>query len=96
MKNILVVFTGGTFSKMIDKKTGGAVPRFSGRELLRKIPEAKKLANITCHDFGKYPGPHVTPDHVCSQIIKNSFRKKKFEGVIVIHGTNAKQFTYLI
>jgi L-asparaginase len=49
-KNILVVFTGGTFSMMIDRKTGGAVPRYSGSELLDKIPEAKEL-NIVCYDF---------------------------------------------
>ncbi len=46
MENILIVFTGGTFSMMIDKLTGGAVPRFSGEELMAKIPDAKKHANI--------------------------------------------------
>ena len=34
MKKILVVFTGGTFSMMIDEKTGGAVPRYSGKNYL--------------------------------------------------------------
>jgi L-asparaginase len=46
MKKILVVFTGGTFSMMIDEKTGGAIPRYSGNELLGMIPEAKSLADI--------------------------------------------------
>ena len=60
-KNILIVFTGGTFSMKIDrKKSGGEVPKYSGAELLKKIPEEKKLANISFYDFGKYPGPHVT------------------------------------
>ena len=62
MKKILVVFTGGTFSMMIDEKTGGAIPKYSGNELLGMIPEAKSLAEIECFDFGKYPGPHVTPE----------------------------------
>ena len=62
-KKILVVFTGGTFSMKIDKKkTGGVIPRYSGVELLKKIPEANELADISCYDFGKYPGPHVTPE----------------------------------
>ena len=98
-KNILVVFTGGTFSMMIDEKTGGAVPRFSGKELLRKIPEAKKLANITCYDFGKYPGPHMTPELMfkLSQTIKKIISKKKFDGVIVTHGTDTLEETaYLL
>ncbi len=56
-KNILIVFTGGTFSMKIErKKSGGAVPRYSGEELLKKIPEVKKLAKISFYDFGKYPG----------------------------------------
>jgi L-asparaginase len=62
MKKILVVFTGGTFSMKIDETTGGAIPRYSGVELMDMIPEAKKFAEIECFDFGKYPGPHVTPE----------------------------------
>ena len=99
MKNFLVVFTGGTFSMMLDEKTGGAVPRFSGKELLRKIPEAKKLAKITCYDFGKYPGPHMTPELMfkLSQTIKKIISKKKFDGVIVTHGTDTLEETaYLL
>jgi L-asparaginase len=98
-KNILVVFTGGTFSMMIDEKTGGAVPRFSGKELLRKIPEAQKLAKITCYDFGKYPGPHMTPElmYKLSQTIRGLITKNKFAGVIVTHGTDTLEETaYLL
>ena len=99
MKNILIVFTGGTFSMMIDEKTGGAVPRFSGKELLRKIPEAKKLAKITCYDFGKYPGPHMTPELMfkLSRTINKLLSKNKFDGVIVTHGTDTLEETaYLL
>jgi L-asparaginase len=99
MKNILVVFTGGTFSMTIDEKTGGAVPKFSGQELLRKIPEAKKMAKITCYDFGKYPGPHMTPKLMfqLSQTIKKIIAGKKFDGVIVTHGTDTLEETaYLL
>ena len=94
-KNILVVFTGGTFSMMIDEKTGGAIPRFSGKELLGKIPEAKKLANITCYDFGKYPGPHMTPELMfkLSRTINKLLSKNKFDGVIVTHGTDTLEET---
>ncbi|NWF89978.1 MAG: asparaginase [Ignavibacteriaceae bacterium] len=99
MKNILIVFTGGTFSMMIDEQTGGAVPRFSGEELLKKIPEAKKLAKITCFDFGKYPGPHMTPKLMfkLSKIIRNEILRRKYDGVIVTHGTDTLEETaYLL
>lgn len=99
MKNILIVFTGGTFSMMIDEKTGGAVPRFSGEELLKKIPEARNLAKITCHDFGKYPGPHMTPKLMfkLSRTIHKMISGKNFDGVIVTHGTDTLEETaYLL
>lgn len=42
-KKVLIVFCGGTFSMKIDEETGGAVPHYSGKELLEKIPEAENL-----------------------------------------------------
>lgn len=95
MKKILVVFTGGTFSMMIDQSTGGAVPRYSGGELLDMIPMAKQLAEIDYYDFGKYPGPHVTPKLMLqlSQKIKQLLTEKHYDGVIVTHGTDTLEET---
>ncbi|AFH50802.1 L-asparaginase [Ignavibacterium album JCM 16511] len=95
MKKILVVFTGGTFSMMIDRTTGGAIPRYSGSELLDMIPQAKELAEIEYFDFGKYPGPHVTPQLMLqlSREIKNLLSEKHYDGVIVTHGTDTLEET---
>jgi len=99
-KNILLVLTGGTFSMKIDKKkSGGAVPRYSGEELLKKIPEARKLANISFYDFGKYPGPHVTPEIMMelSKQLKRKLAEKKYDGIVITHGTDTLEETaYLI
>ena len=99
-KNILIVFTGGTFSMRIEnKKSGGAVPKYSGKELLKKIPEAKTLANISFYDFGKYPGPHVTPEIMMqlSKQLKKKLAEKKYDGIVVTHGTDTLEETaYLI
>lgn len=95
MKKILVVFTGGTFSMMIDEKTGGAVPRFSGSELLGMIPKAKSMAEIECLDFGKYPGPHITPELMLelSKKINEKLKTNKYDGVVVTHGTDTLEET---
>lgn len=79
----------------IDKKTGGAVPRYSGDELLDKIPEAKELADITCYDFGKYPGPHMTPLLMMdlSKKIRELIKQEVYAGVIVTHGTDTLEET---
>ena len=62
MKNILIVFTGGTFSMKIDETTGAAVPFFHGNELLAKVPDSDLPANIKVFEYGNYPGPHMTPE----------------------------------
>lgn len=99
-KSILIVFTGGTFSMKIDKKkSGGAVPKYSGAELLKKIPEAKKIADISFYDFGKYPGPHVTPEIMMelSKQLRKRLADKKYDGIIITHGTDTLEETaYLI
>lgn len=99
MKKILIVFTGGTFSMMMDSESGGAIPKFSGEELLKMIPEAKDLAQISCYDFGKYPGPHMTPEIMfgLSKRIKEKIDEGKFDGIIVTHGTDTLEETaYLL
>ncbi len=99
MEKILIVFTGGTFSMMIDENTGGAVPYFSGEELLEKIPEARELAKLDCYDFGKYPGPHMTPELMLklSGKIKEFLKEDKYKGIIVTHGTDTLEETaYLL
>lgn len=83
----------------IDDETGGAVPHFSGNELIQMIPKAIQLAEIATYDFGKYPGPHVTPDLMLqlSKKIKEFLSTGKYDGVIVTHGTDTLEETaYLL
>jgi L-asparaginase len=99
MKNILIVFTGGTFSMKIDENTGGAVPFFLGEDLMNKIPEAQSLANISVYNFGNYPGPHMTPELMLSlsKIVREYIAKKEVDGIIVTHGTDTLEETaYLL
>jgi len=84
---------------MIDKETGGAVPRYSGKELVEMVPKAKEMADISCYDFGKYPGPHVTPEIMLelSRQIKLKLSENNYDGVIVTHGTDTLEETaYLL
>ena len=99
MKNILVVFTGGTFSMKIDNETGAAVPHFSGDELITLIPGIKDVANVDVYDFGKYPGPHMTPERMflLSKKIREYLATGKYDGVVDTHGTDTLEETrYLL
>ena len=99
MKNILIVFTGGTFSMKIDETTGGAVPHFSGNDLIDMMPDIRDLAEISIYDFGKYPGPHMTPELMLSlsKKIREFINQNNYDGIIVTHGTDTLEETaYLL
>lgn len=84
---------------MIDENTGGAVPYYSGEQILEKIPQAQELANIESYDFGKYPGPHMTPDLMfkLSNKVKEFLKGNKYKGIIITHGTDTLEETaYLL
>jgi len=95
MKNIIIVFTGGTFSMKIDENTGGAIPHFHGNELLDMIPEAGTNANILMYEFGMFPGPHMTPELMLqlSQKVKEYANSDNIDGIIVTHGTDTLEET---
>lgn len=99
MKKILIIFTGGTFSMKIDSGTGGAVPHFSGNDLMQMMPEVFDMADISIDDFGKYPGPHMSPELMfsLSTRIKQFLSEKDLDGIIVTHGTDTLEETaYLL
>ncbi len=95
MKNILIVFTGGTFSMKIDDETGGAIPHFHGNQLLEMIPKVQNEANISMYEFGMYPGPHMTPELMLnlSKKVKSFISSEKIDGVIITHGTDTLEET---
>jgi len=95
MKNILIVFAGGTFSMKIDDNTKAAVPFFHGDELVNMIPEARGLANVFIYEFGNFPGPHITPQKMLqlSQKINLFMHEDKYDGIIVTHGTDTLEET---
>ena len=99
MKNILIVFCGGTFSMKIDEQTGGAVPYFHGDELLKLIPDVNEMANISMYEFGMYPGPHMTPELMLqlSKKVDEFIQKIEIDGIVITHGTDTLEETaYLL
>jgi L-asparaginase len=99
MKRISMIFTGGTISMTIDASTGGAVPSLSGEQILGRMAEIQSLAEIDCIEFGKYPGPHVTPAMMLdiAGLADRECARDDIDGVIITHGTDTLEETaYLL
>jgi L-asparaginase len=83
----------------IDRETGGAVPALNGADILGRIPGLLDLAELETYEYGKYPGPHVTPDMMMeiARIAQDASERPDIDGVIVTHGTDTLEETaYLL
>jgi L-asparaginase len=92
-------FTGGTISMRFDPATGGAVPALSGDEILAQVPGLDKIADFDVIDFGKWPGPHVTPSRMMdlARAAREKLADDGVAGAIVTHGTDTLEETaYLL
>jgi L-asparaginase len=98
LPSVLMVFTGGTISMKIVPGRG-AVPASSGREILDQVPQLLSLAQITCVDFDRLPGPHWSPDRMLelARDLDARLGSGGFVGAVVTHGTDTLEETaYLL
>ncbi|MDQ3555554.1 MAG: asparaginase [Gemmatimonadota bacterium] len=97
-RRIALIATGGTISMQQDAERGGAVPRLSGRQILDAVPHIERLARVEVHEFGSFPGPHITVERMWE--LRAAVREcaaSGVDGVVVTHGTDTIEETaYLL
>ncbi|MCO6466241.1 MAG: asparaginase [Bradyrhizobiaceae bacterium] len=95
LPRIVIVFTGGTIASTLDDGFGGVVPTLSGGEILAHIPDVRKTTDVLVHEYGTYPGPHITPDRMLelSAIVNGYVNDPTVDGVVVTHGTDTLEET---
>ena len=100
MKHRLATFfTGGTISMRFDPATGGAAPALSGEEIIAQVPGLDGIADIDVINFGKWPGPHVTPSRMMelARAAREKLADEGVAGAIITHGTDTLEETaYLL
>lgn len=95
IKKIQLVFTGGTISMRYDVELGAAVPMFTGREIVDKIPGLERIADFDIDDFSMLPGPHVTPAKMLelANRVRDYLNHPEIDGVVITHGTDTLEET---
>jgi L-asparaginase len=96
---LAIVFTGGTIAMKADARRGGVVPALKGRDIIRQVPGLSNLCSLVVHDFGQYPGPHMTPELMMdlSALVRKYLTRPDIAGAIVTHGTDTLEETaYLL
>lgn len=93
--HVVIIFTGGTIASTLDREWGGVVPSMSGGEILARIPGVRSIADITVHEYGTLPGPHMSPDRMLelATIIRRYADDPSVTGVVVTHGTDTLEET---
>src|SRR5262245_9482784 len=96
---LAIFFTGGTISMRIDPATGGAVPALSGEEIIAQVPGLDEIADFDVINFGRWPGPHVTPARMMelARAVRGKLAEENIAGAVVTHGTDTLEETaYLL
>ena len=99
MKNIAIIFNGGTISMKIDEKIKAAVPSLSAEEIMSMIPGVEKYAEIEAYTFSSMPSPHMTLETMLklSKFTTELVEREDIDGVVITHGTDTLEETaYLL
>ncbi len=92
---VAIIFTGGTIASSLSEAFGGVIPSLDAHDILDAVPEIRTLADIEAIEYGKYPGPHMTPERMfeVSRIAQSLLERPDIAGVVVTHGTDTLEET---
>jgi L-asparaginase len=95
MKNIAVIFTGGTISMKVDPRLAAAIPALSNEEIMSMVTNIDRIARTQVIDFSHIPGPHMTPEKlmVLSNLVKELLGRPDIDGAVITHGTDTLEET---
>lgn len=99
MKKVAIIFTGGTISMKVDPRLKAAIPSMSSEDIMSMVTNIDQVADLDIVEFGKYPGPHMTPEKMMElkQLVQKKLNQADICGVIVTHGTdNLEETAYLL
>ena len=91
MKKILLIATGGTIASAESKN--GLVPALTAEELVKCVPGLSHVCEYDCCDIFHLDSCNVSPDEWVSIGEKAFEALKKYDGVVITHGTDTMAYT---
>ncbi len=99
-KRVLILYTGGTFGMQPSPKNPRAPlglpdlsPASLRRRLLERVPEIDGLARCEVEVAFNRDSAHLGPDDWCEMARRIQERGRKYDGVVILHGTDTLSYT---
>ena len=95
LPNVSLISTGGTIASHVDYKTGAVHPMTKPADLLGKIPELKKISNISVSAPMSIFSEEMNPEHwsKIAGFVARELNKDEIRGAVVTHGTDTLHYT---
>jgi L-asparaginase len=92
---VVVVFTGGTISMLVDPATGAATPSLDGAAIIARTPGLTAIARVEPVDWGMVPASHLRFDHIIeiAGILRDALARPEVSGAVVVQGTDVIEET---
>lgn len=91
MKSILLLSTGGTIASAPSEE--GLVPKFTGAEMVKLIPQLEGLCHIDCKNILSLDSSNMQPED-WRVIVNETFEGlQKYDGIVITHGTDTMAYT---
>ena len=91
--NIALLYVGGSIGMVVNQKTGRIEPIESLSEIHRFLPELQREVSLNFISLTNLGSSDVTPAHWTKIAEKIADEYHKYDGFIVVHGTNTMSYT---
>ena len=93
LPNVKIISTGGTIASKVDYRTGAVTSQFTAEEIVGDVPELAEICNVDACLLYNILSENMKVEHwvkLAREVYKSL---KKYEGVIVTHGTDTMAYT---
>ncbi|RLI77159.1 Glu-tRNA(Gln) amidotransferase GatDE subunit D, partial [Archaeoglobales archaeon] len=93
LPEIKIISTGGTIASKVDYRTGAVTSQFTAEEIASEVPEITKICNVDAELLYNILSENMKPENWI-ELARHVYKAlKKYDGVIVTHGTDTMHFS---